>query len=518
MLRERADAQLATLDARRTAHGRCATRADDAALDEQAWVFDAHGRAIAAPAGAPPAVERAADGARGRDARRPSATLGETCGCVAEPAYARPATRASAPSSSASRSSPTSTPSTSRCSARCCSTPSSLARGRAARPPRGRQRAAAGGRHDRAGARDWSEHDLDRRFELGPPRDELTALSATLDGLLGRIAASLRHEQRFSAEMAHELRTPLSGVRGEAELALRDDRRPTPRCARSLEQILRGTDRMEARDRDAARGRAPRARPARAAVSDAPRRDARPPSRRPTRDGSRVPAAHGRDGAICGVGADERARRAGARSRCSTTRSATRAHAVAVQLERDDGHVLRRTSPTTATASTPTSWSASSRPARSALRRRRASACRSPGGSPASRGGDVVAVPAARRRRRAPRAAAPRRGLTTVQAAFRWPPPPCRHDHHTCTAQRGSTRLFARDMLNKVPEVTLYFWVIKILCTTVGETAADYLNENLGLGLTNTTYVDGQLLADRARGPVRDAAIRAAASTGSRSC
>ena len=44
-------------------------------------------------------------------------------------------------------------------------------------------------------------------------------------------------------------------------------------------------------------------------------------------------------------------------------------------------------------------------------------------------------------------------------------------------------------MLNKVPEVTLYFWIIKVLCTTVGETAADYLNDNLGLGLTNTTFV-----------------------------
>src|SRR5258708_3969758 len=44
-----------------------------------------------------------------------------------------------------------------------------------------------------------------------------------------------------------------------------------------------------------------------------------------------------------------------------------------------------------------------------------------------------------------------------------------------------------RRMLNKVPEVTLYFWIIKILCTTVGETAADYLNSNLGLGLTGTT-------------------------------
>ncbi len=49
-------------------------------------------------------------------------------------------------------------------------------------------------------------------------------------------------------------------------------------------------------------------------------------------------------------------------------------------------------------------------------------------------------------------------------------------------------------MLNKVPEVTLYFWIIKILCTTVGETVADFLNLKLGLGLTNTTYIMGALL------------------------
>jgi len=70
-------------------------------------------------------------------------------------------------------------------------------------------------------AEEWSEHDLDRRFGVGKPRDELSGLAATLDALLGRIAASRRHEQRFSAEMAHELRTPLSGIRGEVELALR---------------------------------------------------------------------------------------------------------------------------------------------------------------------------------------------------------------------------------------------------------------------------------------------------------
>jgi len=49
-------------------------------------------------------------------------------------------------------------------------------------------------------------------------------------------------------------------------------------------------------------------------------------------------------------------------------------------------------------------------------------------------------------------------------------------------------------MLNKVPEVTLYFWLIKVLCTTVGETFADNLNQKLNLGLTNTTYIMGVAL------------------------
>ena len=51
-----------------------------------------------------------------------------------------------------------------------------------------------------------------------------------------------------------------------------------------------------------------------------------------------------------------------------------------------------------------------------------------------------------------------------------------------------------RYILNKVPEITIYFWIIKVLCTTVGETAADFLNSNLHLGLTGTTFVMGSLL------------------------
>jgi uncharacterized membrane-anchored protein len=60
------------------------------------------------------------------------------------------------------------------------------------------------------------------------------------------------------------------------------------------------------------------------------------------------------------------------------------------------------------------------------------------------------------------------------------------------TATTGRARI--PQMLNKVPEVTLYFWIIKIFCTTVGETFADYLNDTLGFGLSNTTYVMGAVL------------------------
>ena len=57
------------------------------------------------------------------------------------------------------------------------------------------------------------------------------------------------------------------------------------------------------------------------------------------------------------------------------------------------------------------------------------------------------------------------------------------------------TRNDAVQMLNKVPEVTLYFWIIKILATTVGETGADFLSVKLGFGLNGTSLVMGTLLA-----------------------
>ncbi|HWX09221.1 MAG TPA: ATP-binding protein [Gaiellaceae bacterium] len=87
----------------------------------------------------------------------------------------------------------------------------------------------------------WSERDLDQRFALGKPRDELTELAATLDGLLDRLAASLRREQRFSAELSHELRTPIARVIAETELALRRDRSPEDYRA-ALEVVHRSAE------------------------------------------------------------------------------------------------------------------------------------------------------------------------------------------------------------------------------------------------------------------------------------
>jgi signal transduction histidine kinase len=92
-------------------------------------------------------------------------------------------------------------------------------------------------------AADWSEHDLDKRFSLGPAHDELTQLASTLDTLMDRLATSLRHEQRLSAELSHELRTPLASIVADAQYALRHaELSATARAC--FEQILQSAERM----------------------------------------------------------------------------------------------------------------------------------------------------------------------------------------------------------------------------------------------------------------------------------
>ena len=80
-----------------------------------------------------------------------------------------------------------------------------------------------------ASAADWSEHDPAQRFGATPRPDELGDLARTFDALLDRVAASLRHEQRLSAELSHELRTPLARIVAELELLQRRERSPEER-------------------------------------------------------------------------------------------------------------------------------------------------------------------------------------------------------------------------------------------------------------------------------------------------
>jgi uncharacterized membrane-anchored protein len=61
----------------------------------------------------------------------------------------------------------------------------------------------------------------------------------------------------------------------------------------------------------------------------------------------------------------------------------------------------------------------------------------------------------------------------------------------TAAARDGRSRA----LLNKVPEVTIWFWIIKVLCTTVGESFADWINMSLGVGLEVTSLIFTAVLA-----------------------
>jgi uncharacterized membrane-anchored protein len=61
-------------------------------------------------------------------------------------------------------------------------------------------------------------------------------------------------------------------------------------------------------------------------------------------------------------------------------------------------------------------------------------------------------------------------------------------------ARKTAAPAVGRELLNKVPEITVFFWIIKVLCTTVGETAADFLNTKLNLGVTITAAIMTGLL------------------------
>jgi signal transduction histidine kinase len=96
-----------------------------------------------------------------------------------------------------------------------------------------------------AATRRISEENLHQRLALAGPRDELTELADTIDGLLERLEAAFEAQGRFVANASHELRTPLATMRASLDVAMAKPV-PVPVHIRTLEDRLRQEfDRIE---------------------------------------------------------------------------------------------------------------------------------------------------------------------------------------------------------------------------------------------------------------------------------
>ena len=85
--------------------------------------------------------------------------------------------------------------------------------------------------------------DLSRRIGLPPGRDEFSRLAQTFDQLFARLERSFEAEKQFTADASHELRTPVSIIKGACEYGLKCDETPEER-QETLEMIARQAEKM----------------------------------------------------------------------------------------------------------------------------------------------------------------------------------------------------------------------------------------------------------------------------------
>ena len=95
-----------------------------------------------------------------------------------------------------------------------------------------------------AAARAMGAADLADRLPVPPTRDELADLGVAFNGLLDRLAEAFERERRFAGEASHQLRTPLAGIIGQMEVALRRDRAAGD-YRRALETVLAQAGRLQ---------------------------------------------------------------------------------------------------------------------------------------------------------------------------------------------------------------------------------------------------------------------------------
>lgn len=92
-------------------------------------------------------------------------------------------------------------------------------------------------------ARSLSAENLSARLAVPDTDDELARLSATLNEMLARLEGAFGRISRFTADAAHELRTPLAVMRTTAEVALRAPEHESGEARAALEQILAEVER-----------------------------------------------------------------------------------------------------------------------------------------------------------------------------------------------------------------------------------------------------------------------------------
>jgi signal transduction histidine kinase len=96
-----------------------------------------------------------------------------------------------------------------------------------------------------ATARRVSQDNLDERIALAGPRDELTELADTFDGMLERLEGAFASQRRFVANASHELRTPLTVMRTELEVAIADPDATTDELREMAEAVRASLGRTE---------------------------------------------------------------------------------------------------------------------------------------------------------------------------------------------------------------------------------------------------------------------------------
>ncbi len=92
-------------------------------------------------------------------------------------------------------------------------------------------------------ARQISADDLHQRLHLKLPNDELGRLADTFDQMLARLEDAFERQKRFIADASHEMRTPLTILKGDVEVALNRPRSVTE-YRETLEMINQTADRL----------------------------------------------------------------------------------------------------------------------------------------------------------------------------------------------------------------------------------------------------------------------------------